>query len=97
MSFLEKLKKRWNVGSVWQVIAIFTVFALTGFTVVYLKRFFKPMAENLWWFDLVYYIAILPVYQLFLLLYGFLFGQFSFFIQKERKLIKWFSNLFKKK
>jgi len=36
----------------------------------------------------VYYILILPVYNVILLLYGFVFGQFRFFLDFEKRFLK---------
>jgi hypothetical protein len=88
----EKLKKRWNIDTNFQVIIILIVFAITGSTTVYVKQFI---------FDLIgistttpllikiplYVVVILPVYNLLLLAYGFLFGQFQFF---KNFIIKFF-------
>ncbi len=93
MSFIQKLQERWKVDSPLKVILILTVFALTGSTVVYLKGYVKPHFEDLWWFDILYYVAILPVYNLFLLMYGFLFGQFSYFWNFEKRF---FARIFKR-
>lgn len=84
MGWADKLKKRWNVDSTWRVMVILIVFACTGFTVLLLKRpFFQLMGfdvENLpLYVSVIYYILILPVYFAFLLFYGFIFGQYSFF------------------
>ncbi len=94
MSFLKKLQERWNVESPIQVILILTVFALTGTTVVYLKGFLKPYIGDAWWMDIVYYVAILPVYNLVLLVYGFIFGQGKYFWNFEKKF---FNRMFGKK
>lgn len=85
MSFLKKLQDRWKVESTLQVVLILTVFALTGTTIVYLKGFLKPYIGDAWWIDIVYYIAILPVYNLVLLIYGFLLGQGNYFWNFEKK------------
>jgi len=61
---------------------------------MYLKRgvieliFHEDEVALPWWIDLVYYLLILPVYQLFLLFYGFIFGQFRFFWEFEKKFLK---------
>ncbi len=83
MAWIDKLKTRWDLKSGWQVIIILVVFACTGFTVLFLKQpivaFFTEDGETNIWFTIIYYILILPVYFVFLLIYGFLFGQFDFF------------------
>ncbi len=94
MNFLQKLQDRWKVNSVWQVILILLVFTLTGSTVVYLKRFVNPIFGDVWWFDLIYYVAILPVYNLVLLVYGFIFGQGRYFLEFEKRF---FARIFGKK
>lgn len=89
MSWLQKLQTRWKVNSLLQVMVILVVFACTGFTVLLIKR---PLFN--YWFpnhavpvyaSAAYYILILPVYNIFLLLYGFIFGQFKFFWQFEKR------------
>ncbi|MCV9385624.1 DUF6787 family protein [Reichenbachiella ulvae] len=83
MGMLDRLKKRWQLDSLWQVIVVLIVFACTGFTVMFLKRPIMALITNSsdyeTLFTILYYIFILPVYFLILLIYGFLFGQFSFF------------------
>ena len=37
------------------------------------------------WVSVIYYILILPIYNIFLLLYGFIFGQFRFFWDFEKR------------
>ncbi len=91
MSWLTKLQERWKVGSVFQVLIILTVFACTGFTVLFLKRpLFAWLFEGApvpLWATVLYYIVILPVYNLILLFYGFVFGQFRFFWNFEKKTL----------
>lgn len=89
MGWLESLKERWKLGSLLQVVIVLVVFACTGFTVLFLKA---PLFEYLFdggerplWASIVYYILILPVYNLFLLFYGFVFGQFHFFWNFEKR------------
>ena len=89
--WIEKLKTRWHVKSGWQVIIILIVFACTGFTVM----FIKPVITG-WifhgghpsWFSVLYWVLILPIYNLFLLFYGFVFGQFDFFWAFEKRFFK---------
>ncbi len=83
-NWIEKLKTRWQVNSAWQVIVILIVFALTGFTVMYGKRWFFGIIgfdETTPWYTktILWIVLILPVYQVVLLFYGAIFGQFSFF------------------
>gem|GEM_PF-176144 len=88
VSFVNRLKQRWNVEKAWMVWVILLVFALTGFTVMYLKKFVKPYLGEDWWVDVVYYILILPVYNILLLTYGFCLGQFRYFWNFEKRFFK---------
>jgi hypothetical protein len=101
MSWINKLKSRWSVGSAWQVVVILLVFACTGFTVFFLKR---PLFAYLFngaprpiWASVFDYILVLPFYNVLLLLYGFIFGQFRFFWDFEKKFLIRLWSIFKKK
>ncbi len=88
-AWMEKLKKRWNLRSTWQVIIVLVVFAFTGTTVLVIKRplfdMWFPDKDIPFWASFLYYVLILPVYNVFLLMYGFVFGQFRFFWEFEKK------------
>ena len=98
MSWLERLKKRWGLDTLWQVVIVLLVFACTEFTVLYIKEplvgWIRGDADNQWWMTALYFILILPIYNVLLLAFGFVFGQFSFFWKYEKKtlqrLAKWF-------
>ncbi len=77
------------------MLLILCVFALTGSTVVYLKRFAMPLLGDAWYADMVYYIAILPIYNVVLLIYGFLFGQGRYFWDFEKRFFSRLVSLFK--
>jgi len=68
------------------------VFALTGTTVLLLKRpLFRALPEVIMsnsWFHVAYFILILPIYNIILLLYGALFGQFDFFWEFEKRMFQ---------
>ncbi|SDL69004.1 hypothetical protein SAMN05421823_107259 [Catalinimonas alkaloidigena] len=91
--FLRKMQERWGVDSLWQVVIIFVVFALTGSTSVYVRR---PVFEwlgitsdtPLWITIPAYLLVIFPTYQVLLLLYGTLLGQFRFFWGVEKKMLQ---------
>ena len=95
---MQRLATRWDVAPT-RVIVILIVFACTGFTVMFLKR---PLVawvsgdggEQPVLFGVLYYILILPFYNVILLIYGAVFGQFRFFWDFERRF---FRRLFGKK
>lgn len=98
MGWLQNLQQRWKAGSLWQVINILLVFACTGLTVVWLMR---PILHFLFgdqipaWAKVLYYVLILPIYNLVLLFYGFVFGQFRFFWEFEKGFFRRLRSLFK--
>ncbi|HPE75509.1 MAG TPA: hypothetical protein P5210_05495 [Draconibacterium sp.] len=86
----EKLKKRWNIQSNIQVVIILVVFAITGSATVYAKKAVFSLIQitsetELWLKIPIYIIVILTVYNVLLLVVGFLFGQFRFFWEFEKK------------
>lgn len=95
--WFERLKVKWKLGGL-QVVLVLIVFACTGFTVLWLKKpilgMLMPVGDTKWWYSVLYYVFILPLYNIVLLIYGFLFGQFSFFWEFEKRT---FSRFFGKK
>lgn len=89
---LEKLKKRWGVDSYLQVILILVVFACTGTSVMFIKpivySFLGIVPEEFSWWQRVgiWLLTIFPTYQVLLLFYGTVFGQFSFFWAFEKRM-----------
>jgi hypothetical protein len=97
--WIEKLRQRWKLDSGWQVIIVLFVFACTGFTVMFLKQpvleFFGGSGTTS--VTIAYYILILPVYNLILLAYGFVFGQFRFFWDFEKRFLRRIISIFNKR
>lgn len=100
MSWVDQLQARWKVKSGLQVILILIVFACTGFTVLFIKRplfeLWFPTGEKPLWASVLYWILIFPVYNVFLLFYGFVFGQFRFFWDFEKRFFERLRSRFKK-
>jgi hypothetical protein len=91
-SWIEKMKSRWKLDSAFQVIIVLIVFACTGFTVLLLKRPILAVLTGEQGASLtasiLYYLLILPLYNVILLAYGFLFGQFRFFWEFEKRFFR---------
>ena len=91
-NFFIKLKERWQLNSLFQVLVVLLVFACTGFTVLFLKRpilgLLGEEAKNSLLYSFLYYLLILPLYQIVLLIYAFVFGQFKFFWAFEKRFFK---------
>lgn len=92
--FFKKLEHKWIVTHKWEMIRIFIVFAFTGTSSVFIGRpIIKLLGitkENLnpmvYW--ILYIIIGLVFYQILLLCFGWLFGQFKFFWEFEKKMLK---------
>ncbi len=92
---MEKLKQRWGVESNFQLTIIFIVFAITGSASAMVS---KPVclwlgitkADFGFLFTPIRLILIFPLYQVLLVIIGFLFGQFAFFWKFEKKLLRKF-------
>jgi hypothetical protein len=95
---MEKLKERWGITSNIQLIVIFIVFAITGSSSVYVAKPFLNLIgleweqfPNTWWGNVLYWtlriLLIFPFYQVLLVIYGWLFGQFKFFWTFEKKML----------
>ncbi len=92
MSWISKLENRWGVSKE-RVLIILLVFACTGFSVMFLKKpivHFFTQGESNTTFSIIYYILIFPIYNLILLFYGFIFGQFKWFWDFEKKMFRRF-------
>jgi hypothetical protein len=97
--FLEKLQNKWNLKSLRQVILVLVVFACTGMTVLFIK---EPIFDLLgismekggFWKTVLYLLFVFPLYQAFLLVYGFIFGQFNFFWEKEKQFLQRVGRMF---
>lgn len=90
--WITRLQEKWGVENALQVIFILIVFSLAGSTVVVLRKSFFSLlgfdaTTNFWLKTITYILFIFPTYQVLLLGYGFLFGQFRFFWAKEVKMV----------
>jgi len=99
---IEKLKQRWNVKNGWDVLIILVVFACTGFSILYIKRaLFNLVAltketSPSWLLWTVNILIILPLYQVVLLAWGWIWGKFSFFLEFEKRMFRSIGRLFKR-
>lgn len=89
-NWIIRLQQRWQLNSGWQVLVVLLVFACTGFTIMFLKRplfrWINADPEYNTVFTILYYVLILPIYNIVLLIYGFIFGQFRFFWEFEKRM-----------
>lgn len=91
---MGNFKQRWNITSNWQVFVIILVFAITGSSAAYLSKpilgYFGIYKDtiSLWLYYPLYILLIFPVYQILLVSIGFIFGQFTFFWEFEKKMLR---------
>ena len=93
---IEKLENKWIVNARWELIRIFIVFSITGSSSVFVGRPFISMlgisqdALNpiLYWF--LFLLISLVFYQILLIFWGWILGQFNFFWQFEKKMLRRF-------
>lgn len=88
---IEKLKQRWNVKNGLDVVIILLVFACTGFSILYIKRGLFALAgltddTPAWLRWTINIVIILPLYQIVLLAWGWIWGKFSFFWAFEKRM-----------
>ncbi len=89
----KKLEGKWVVEQRWEMIRIFIVFAITGSSSVLVGRPIILMLgitkQNL--NPILYYILFIIIslifYQILLVAFGWLFGQFQFFWKFEKKML----------
>lgn len=95
----KKLKQRWKLSSDFQLVIIFIVFAITGSSaafaakpVMHLLELERSAFHASNWGAVLYYILrillIFPIYQILLVCIGTLFGQFRFFWNFEKKMLR---------
>ena len=87
---LNKLKRKWNVSET-EFFFILITFAVTGTVTAWVSRYITSWLpidrfSFSWWSLKI--IVLLIGYQIFLLFFGFLFGQFSFFWKYEKKIFR---------
>ncbi|WP_242118724.1 DUF6787 family protein [Aestuariivivens sediminicola] len=93
LKIFDRLQKKWKVKYRWELISIFFVFAITGSSSVFIG---KPIIKfagitqdnlppTLYWF--LYILIGFVFYQLLLVAIGWIFGQYQFFWDFEKKML----------
>ncbi|MBP9853258.1 MAG: hypothetical protein KBD53_00145 [Candidatus Omnitrophica bacterium] len=96
---IQKLMTKWKITSMWDFTAIMLVFSLAGMFVVRIRKSvfvligIKHETPFLIKF-ICWLLVIFPTYQIGLLIFGFLLGQFTFFWEKEKKMLQAIKRLF---
>ena len=95
MKYFQHLKSKWDIESNWQVFIILLVFSITGFSAVFARKLVFSLlgiaeSDPFWLKTLVWLLTIMPLYNIFLLTYGAIFGQFQFFWGFFKKMMRRF-------
>jgi len=93
LGMFEKLKAKWQVNGV-QLFLILCTFAVTGTLTAYISRSITGWIgfneHTFWlWKLLVRLLVLVFGYQAIILIVSFFFGQFPFFWNYEKKLLRW--------
>ena len=91
---MKKLKKRWKIKSNGQLFIVFLVFAITGSSaaklaspVTDLFEIKREMGWHIYWPFRI--LIIFPIYQVLLVFFGWVFGEFEFLWNFEKKMLRW--------
>lgn len=98
-SIWQKLKTRWGISSNFQVAVILLVFALTGFSTLFSHNYIDGLLgiddDTAFWIELlVFVLLILPVFNMFLIIWGTLLGQRKFIVKFIKAKINFLKLLF---
>ncbi|TGV04671.1 DUF6787 family protein [Flavivirga rizhaonensis] len=91
---MKKLKERWGIEHNWQIIIILCVFAITGSTASYIGKpilnflNITPEAFGSFGYWTIRILLLFIVYQFMLVFFGWLFGQYKFFWNFEKKMLR---------
>ena len=90
---MQKLKTKWGITSNFQLAMILIVFSVTGSCAVVfadpamtLMNITKSNTSG-WIYWPVRILLIFPLYQVLLIFFGTIFGQFAFFWKFEKKML----------
>lgn len=89
----KKLKQKWEIASNERLLIIFLVFAITGSTaaklaepITQLVGINKSLNPLIYW--PVRILLIFPLYQILLIMFGWLFDEYNFFINFAKKILR---------
>ena len=91
---MKRLKEKWGITSNFQLFIICIVFAITGSfsvlitdpVILFIFGDLDGLNPLLSW--LLRMLILFPIYQALLLFFGFIFFQYKFFYQFEKKILK---------
>ncbi len=92
---IKKLKEKWGITSNFQLFIICVVFAITGSVSAIISGpvidyLFEGLNINKYLKFILQLVIIMPIYQVLLLFFGFIFFQYNFFLQFVKKFLSFF-------
>tara|TARA_B100000214_G_scaffold287589_1_gene217165 strand:- start:508 stop:810 length:303 start_codon:yes stop_codon:yes gene_type:complete len=92
---VKRLREKWGIKSNFQLVIIIIVFAITGSTSALISGptidfLFGEIEMNGFLKFILQLLVIMPIYQVLLLFFGFVFFQFNFFFKFVKKFLKLF-------
>ena len=100
---MDNFKKKWGIVSNFQLTIILLVFAITGSSSVKIANplieFIGISPDKVYWllYWTLHILITFGLYQVLLLIFGTLFGQFKFFWEFEKKMLSRFGIKFEDK
>ena len=92
---IKKLKEKWGITSNFQLFIICVVFAITGSVSAIISGpvidyLFEGLNINKYLKFILQLVIIMPIFQVLLLFFGFIFFQYNFFLQFVKKFLSFF-------
>ena len=89
----QKLKTKWNIQSDWDFWLIMLTFSMAGMAIMFVRKAIFPLLgithqTPLWLIILLYIPSAFIFYQIGLLFFGTLLGQFRFFWEWEKNMLR---------
>ena len=101
-AWVERSKARWGITSNFQFWAIMLAFTCAGMSITRIRPIFWGIlgftaeSPSMWIKVPTYLLLVFPTYQISLMIFGTLFGQFAFFWAKEKKMMRFFLRPFRR-
>jgi len=99
----ERLKSKWGIESNFSFWMIMLTFTLAGSSISQIRPLywgllgFTKESPSMWVKVPTYLLLVFPTYQISLMIFGTILGQFKFFWAKEKKVLQFFAKPFRKK
>lgn len=99
----DRLKSKWGIESNFSFWMIMLTFTLAGSSIGFVRTIYWDLLgftkehPSMWVKVPTYLLLVFPTYQISLMIFGTILGQFKFFWAKEKKMLRFFAKPFRKK